>query len=357
VEELKTIISQSVSKGMKVATAAKIAGMSKSSYYYKHRQGKPGRKPTTHCKKDDGSVVTNQQVVDKIKAVIGQEFMENGYRKVMYELRDQSYIIGKKKTYRLMRDHRLLLPKPSKGKRDFVRYTQPLPSEPFEKLEMDIKYIYIKGESRNAYLLTVIDTFTRIALGWVLQYSIINTSVKKLIKQVIDTWLQDYRPPVEDRVTVTIRCDNDCRFVAKKLQQFLKENFIHQEFILPATPQQNAHIESFHSVVEQLVCKKIVFENLEDARAVFKRFYFTYNNIRTISSILYLPPITFLQEWKNGNIGLSFIKRKGRIHQKFFFRGQRPKRHSVPPEELYLFGHCKYKSENNNFANPSLNES
>lgn len=356
-EELKAIINKSVSKGMKVATAAKIAGMSKSSYYYKHRQGKPGRKPTTHCQKDDGSVVTNQQVVDEIRAVIGQEFMENGYRKVMHELRDRNYIIGKNKTYRLMRHHKLLLPKPSKSKRDFVRYTQPLPSEPFEKLEMDIKYIYIKGEKRYAYLLTVLDTFTRIALGWVLQYSIINTSVKKLIKQVIDVWLQDYRPPIEDRVTVTIRCDNDCRFVAQKLKLFLKENFIQQEFILPATPQQNAHIESFHSVVEQLICKKYEFENIENARTVFTRFYSTYNNIRTISSILYLPPTVFLKEWKNGNIGMSFIKRNRRILQKFFFRGQRPKWHSVSPEELYLFGHNKNTSENNNFVKPSLIES
>jgi ACT domain-containing protein len=35
VEELKTIIRKSASKGMKVAHAAKIVGMSKSSYYYK----------------------------------------------------------------------------------------------------------------------------------------------------------------------------------------------------------------------------------------------------------------------------------------------------------------------------------
>jgi hypothetical protein len=44
VEELKTIIRKSVSKGMKVDHAAKIVGMSKSRYDYKplFNNGKPG---------------------------------------------------------------------------------------------------------------------------------------------------------------------------------------------------------------------------------------------------------------------------------------------------------------------------
>ena len=36
-------------------------------------------------------------------------------------------------------------------------------------------------------------------------------------------------------------------------------------FILPATPQLNEHIESFHSTVQKLVCNKYNFKNLSDA--------------------------------------------------------------------------------------------
>jgi len=50
--------------------------------------------------------------------------------------------------------------------REFVRFTQPLPFESFEKLEMDIKFIYIRGERRNALLLTILDTFTGLFLPW-----------------------------------------------------------------------------------------------------------------------------------------------------------------------------------------------
>lgn len=356
-EELKTIIRKSVSKGMKVDKATKIAGMSKSGYYYKPRGGKPGRKPSTHCAKDDGTIMTNQEVVEHIKTQLGAEFMENGYIKTTFELKDSGFIIGKTKTYRLMRENRLLLPKRKKAKRSFVKFTQPLPFEPFEKLEMDIKFIYIRGERKNALLLTIIDTFTRIALDWMLQYSIRNSAVMQLFNQVIENWLQDYKPPFDDQVSVTIRSDNDVRFVANDLKIFMNQNFLNHEFIMPATPTQNAHIESFHSVVEQLVCQKFEFENICHAKDTFNRFFHTYNNSRTISSLNYLAPVVFLEQWQAGNIGINLRKANGIIKQKFFFRGQRPKWRSVPAEELFILGQNKSTIENNSFANTSLIQS
>jgi len=354
VEEIKKIIRKSVSKGMKVDSAVKIAGMSKSSYYYKSRGGKPGRKPTTHCTKDDGTVVHDQKVVKHIKDQLGTEFMENGYIKTTFDLKDSGFIIGKTKTYRLMRENKLLLPKRKKAKRTFVKFTQPLPFEPFEKLEMDIKFVYIRGERKNALLLTIIDTFTRIALDWMLQYSIRNSSVMQLFSQVIENWLQDYKPPFDDQTVVTIRSDNDSRFVANDLKTFMNQNFLDHEFIMPATPTQNAHIESFHSVVEQLVCQKFEFDDICHARETFVRFFHTYNNHRTISSLNYLPPMVFLQQWQAGNIGMSLRKANGIIKQKFFFRGQRPKWRSVPAEEHFELRKYKNKIENDNFANISL---
>ncbi len=258
-EERKTIIRTYISRGMKAAVAANMAGMSKSSYYYKSRAGKRGRPPSTHCITENKGTVPNECVVDQMRIILSGEFMENGYRKVPHELKDMGYHIGKSKTYRLMHENHLLLPRKKKGKREFVRFTQPLPFEPFEKLEMDIKFIYIRGNRKNALLLTILDTFTRIALDWELQYSIRHAKVENLFSRVIDSWLTDYRPPFNDDMLVTIRCDNDARFIAHNLQTFLQQNFINQEFILPATPEQNAHIESFHSVVEQVGLQKICF--------------------------------------------------------------------------------------------------
>jgi transposase InsO family protein len=320
---------------MKVEVVTRMAGISKSTYYYKSRSGPRGRKPDTHTSRGNSMFIPNELVVQEIHGILGLEFMENGYRKVMNELKDMDYYLGKRKTYRLMKENRLLLARKKKGAREYVRFTQPLPFEPFEKLEMDIKFIYIRGERRNALLLTILDTFTRIALAWELQYSIRHTQVGRLFDQVINNWLQEYRPPYSEEISVVLRCDNDSRFVAVDLQKYLFENFIDQEFILPATPEQNAHIESFHSVVNELVCKKYEFENIHHAREIFNRFYSTYNNRRTISSLMYLPPTIFLEEWEKGNIGINMRRIRGKIVQKFFFRRQRPKWHSALAEDFF----------------------
>jgi transposase InsO family protein len=357
VEDRKALIRKYVSKGMKVAIVAGFVGMSKSSYYYKHRRGRRGRKPSTETLLGDKLMVPNEQVVVEMKSILGTEFLENGYRKVTNELKDMDYHIGKTKTFRLMKENRLLLPRKKKSKREFVRFTQPLPLEPFEKLEMDIKFVYIRGERKNALLITILDTFTRIALAWDLQYSIRHSSVGRLFTQVIDQWLQDYRPPFGDDLMVTLRCDNDGRFVAHELQTFLSNNFINQEFILPATPQQNAHIESFHSVFEELVCKKYDFEDIHHCREVLVRFYPIYNHRRSISSLLYLPPAVFLNEWQNGNVGLNMKKIRGKVLQKFFFRGQRPKWRSALAEDILMGGICKDINDIPIFVKPTLNES
>lgn len=332
-EERKAVIRKYVSEGLKVDFLAKLVGISKSTYYYRPRPGKRGRKPDTHTLTCDGRLVSNEVVVGNIQSIISEEFMENGYLKITRELKDIDYKIGKSKTYRLMKENRLLLPLRRKRARQFVRFTQPLALEPFEKLEMDIKFIYIRGERKNALLLSVIDTFTRIVLGWELQYSIRNTHVSRLFNQVIEDWLQPYRPPYDDNFSVTIRSDNDSRFIAGQLKEYLSENFIDQEFILPATPQQNAHIESFHSVLESLVCSKYDFETIGMARETLSRFYPIYNNRRTIGALQYLPPTVFMTEWYKGNIGVIMRKKGNHINQKFFFGGQRPKWRSVLPEE------------------------
>lgn len=355
-EERKEIIRSHVAKGVKVEFAARLANMSKSTYYYKSRGGKPGRKPSTHTiNMRTNSMVPNEYVVQTIKEIIGQEFMENGYRKVTYELKDMGFYIGKTKTFRLMKAKGLMLPHKRKGSRVYVRFTQPLPLMPFQHMEMDIKFVYIRGDRKNALLITILDTFTRAALAWRLQYSIKHTSVADLFTSVIENWLLDFAPCFDNSISVTLRSDNDGRFNALALKEFLNKNFINHEFILPATPQQNAHIESFHSIVEQLVCKKYEFSSIAEARNTFERFYQTYNYRRTISSILYLPPMAFLNECFKNNIGVNMKKIKGKIIQKFFFRGQRLNWHSALPEEFFgVNKNNQYKAEITNFVKQTL---
>ena len=47
-----------------------------------------------------------------------------------------------------------------------------------------------------------------------------------------------------------VRCDNGAQFIAEMVQKYFKDKQVVQEFTKPATPQQNSHIQSYHSIME-----------------------------------------------------------------------------------------------------------
>jgi len=96
-------------------------------------------------------LIPNEKVVKSTYGILGQEFMENDYRKVTHELKDMGFYIGKTKTFRLMNAKGLMLPHKRKGRRVYVSFTQPLPLMPFQHMEMDIKFVYIRGVERMLF--------------------------------------------------------------------------------------------------------------------------------------------------------------------------------------------------------------
>ena len=356
-EERKEIVNRYIQKGMKATKAAQIAGFSRSGYYYKSNGRTPGRRPTSHTMKEDGTMVKNTDVIATIKEIISPDFIDYGYEKVTAELRKKHYVINRKKVYRLMKESRLLNPKGSlaRGLKNYAKYSQPYPSGPFEVLEIDIKYIYIRGDRKNAFLITILDVFNRKALVWDLAYSMKSKRVIELIDQLILQYLQPENL-LNRGISVTIRSDNGSQFVAKIVRKHLQDNQIFQEFIKPATPEQNGYIESFHSTVEKLVCQKFEFESLAHAKAVFQDFYETYNSKRILKCLLFHTPDEFLELWNNEKIVVVYrIKSK---KQHFFFREEQKLIPALlPSRRNSLNGHGKDKSIKNNLYNCKLIQS
>ncbi len=73
----------------------------------------------------------------------------------------------KKKVYRLMDENNLLLGKVIKtsGKREFVKHRKIEATKPMEHLCLDIKYVWVQGEKRNYYLLSIMDVYSRKNIG------------------------------------------------------------------------------------------------------------------------------------------------------------------------------------------------
>jgi putative transposase len=152
----------------------KWVGFPASSYYYKPSHKRKGIVPSTTTTKEDGTIVSNIEVVHEIKKIVSGEFVCYGYQNVTVALKGLEYIINHKKVYRLMDENELLLGKVIKthGKREWVKLRKITATTPMEYLCWDIKYVWVKGERKNYYMLSLMDVYSRRILDHIFQGSI-----------------------------------------------------------------------------------------------------------------------------------------------------------------------------------------
>ncbi len=296
-------------QGMKRDTALKIVRISKHQYYHRPVDNKKaGRPPSSHTPKD-GQLVENRQVVEQVKEIKNDPDTDYGYRRMCYSLMLSGYLINHKKVYRLMDQAGLLHKKKrSTESKNYVKYRMVCPERPLHVLEMDIKMVWACEHRRHAYILTILDTFTRMALYWCVGYHMTQYQVKQAWSQVIETYLQPHDLLAKE-LHVELRNDNGPQFSAHKIKAFLKENHIEQVFTHPYTPQENGHIESFHNILKTSLGEQ-PFWSLNELENRLGVFYDKYNHNRIHSGIAYLPPHTFWQCWEKNLIVRKVLDNK-----------------------------------------------
>jgi transposase InsO family protein len=260
----------------------------RSSFYYKPLEGKKGSKPSIETLRKDGTIVPNTDVVDKIRAILSGEFVCYGYQKIAMQLKSEEYIINHKKVYRLMDQNSLLLGKKiiTHGKRQWVKHRKIRAVKPMEYLCLDIKYLWIHGEKRFYYLLTILDVYSRKVLQWILQKSVRKIDVINLFRHI------NLQYGIKG---VNVRNDNGSQFIAHDVRQFLRAAEANQEFTHVATPEENAYIEAYHSILETEVVQRFEFESYYEAKLTIEAYVEFYNNRRLHGGIDYKTP---QQVWK-----------------------------------------------------------
>jgi len=266
-------------------------------------EGKKVGKPTsTFTKKLTGGYDNDSLVIEEIIKLLALPFVDYGYLKTTFYLRDEkNYLINPKKVYRLMAENGLLCDNKSireHSPRQWVKELVPNPIAAFTYFEFDIKYIYIQGKRRNAQVLTVLDVFSRWNMGHLIKWDMKQKDVIKLFDQIFEK----YDLPSQ----FYVRNDNGSQFIADSVQQYFKNKNVTQEFTKPATPEQNAHIESYHSIMERVVCKRYEFDDLKNAMETMYQFKEFYNFHRIHSGVKYKSPYQFLLmkgiDMKNKNL-------------------------------------------------------
>lgn len=269
----------------------KILGLPRSSYYYQPTGTKAGKRKAKVFYKD-GIPVSKDVLITDIKELLSQEFVDYGYFKTYVHLKNElGYAIGSTRTYQIMKENKLLKFQRNKQKRknrNWVKDLVPKVEHPFNFLEFDIKFAYIQGTRTNVMVLTVLDVFSRWNLGHYIANSIKKEDVINLFEQISS----EHQMPER----FIVRNDNGSQFVASQVQEYFVENNIIQEFTKPSTPQQNAHIESYHSIMESAICQRFEFKDLDDFNETMDRFRKFYNFDRIHGGLEFTSPANFLKK-------------------------------------------------------------
>ena len=79
---------------------------------------------------------------------------------------------------------------------------------------------------------------------------------------------------------VTACNDNGSQFIANKVRHYLRELEANQEFTHIATPEENAYIEAFHSILEREVIPRFEFQSFYDNKLTLVAYMKFYNQRR-----------------------------------------------------------------------------
>lgn len=273
---------------MGISEISRYIGIPRSLFYSKHSEKKRGSKPSCFTVRNvDGidEIVPNASVVEVIEDLFSREFVCYGYKKVTKRLHNFGYLINRKKVRKIMKESHLL--NHSYNRRGKVRRVVDRKLKltmPNEVWEMDIKYIWIHNDCRNAFLFVLMDYFTRVEIGHYIVYSSRNDHVRMVMKFS----LHDRRS--ENISNLRISSDNGSQFIANMDGEYLYSVNIKHERIHPAAPRKGGLIGAMNPVIERELIRRFEFDSLEDAKNIIDRYMVFYNGERIHSVIWYMTP-------------------------------------------------------------------
>jgi len=288
------VASKWISKGYPVTTVLTIVDIAKSTYYSKLKESAKrsysnvGRKIPGFSYTFSGEIVNDLVIQKYIKDIKNNKTsMYYGYRKVTYELRRKYNLkINKKKVRRLMKTLNLLGDNRKNKKTKISRTCTNVKVTGSNQLwQMDIKYSFIAGTKKTAYITSIIDVFDR----EIIYHSIDLSATGEVAKQVMLGAL--YARGIKDNTKgLVLRTDNGSQFISGTFEEAcLKEEAVHER-IPVRSPNYNAFIESYHRYLQEECLKGRMYLDLNHITSELNDYVYRYNNKRIHSSIGYVPP-------------------------------------------------------------------
>jgi len=281
-----------------------------ATYYYhwaeKEKLGNHGGRPTPGFSYDkSGRKICDQQIIEWIHRLIDGEGFSYGYRKLTILLKRYYHlVINKKKVYRLCKQEQVLRSQrklKNKHPRKLARNRTITGSN--QLWEADIKYGYIHGENRFFYILSIIDVYDRMIVEHFKGLSCTGEDAAATLKRALIR-----RKLIDSANKPAVRTDNGPQFISEAFEQACVELAMEHERIPCRTPNKNAHIESFHRILEDDCLSRYEFTTYAEAYEIVSDYLKFYNKIRIHGSVLDMAPEVFYYESLRKSMNIAEIR-------------------------------------------------
>lgn len=276
----------------------RVVGLAQSTYYDRIKrssqsqqglEGRRGRPCPGYSIDESGTKVSDEQIKEWLLELVSGEEYVYGYKLLAECLWNEHRLrINHKKSYRLCGELEILQPQRKKK----FKHPRKLPENrvitgPNQLWQMDIKYGYVAGLDRHFFVLSIIDVFNRVIVGYY-QGKICEA---KHVCQTLGTALERHWEPGTQRPVV--RTDNGPQFVSNLFGDMCASWDVTHERIPPRTPDLNAFIESFHSTLERDLLSKTAFNTFEEAYDAIDWYMDFYNNRKMHTRLRRMSPVKF----------------------------------------------------------------
>ncbi len=207
---------------------------------------KRGRKIPGYSLNQNNKPVNDETIKTWLIALISGDGFPYGYKKLNVCLKeDYGLKINHKKTYRLCKELDILRPQ---RKRKPFRPVKLAKKETItgsnQHWQIDLKYGYIQGKKRFFFQISVIDAFDKTIIDSHIGLTAKATDAARVIKNAVR------KRNIKKTNGLILRSDNGPQFRAKAFSEAMAALGITHERIPVNTPNMNAYIESFHSILE-----------------------------------------------------------------------------------------------------------
>jgi len=300
-----------ISKGFNVNLVLGFVGLASSTYYENisreefmavvNNSGKAGvgRPKTQFSYTLDDKKIADEQIKEWLCELVCGDGFPYGYKKLTAALADDySLVINHKKVYRLCKELDILKPqricKPKHPRRLAQRSEVTGPNQLWE---MDIKYGYIHGEERFFFQLSVIDVFDRCVIDYHLGLRCTAKDACRVLRNALKK--RGIKPGM---IMPRVRTDNGPQFIANLFEEVCRKLNIVHERIPVRTPNLNAHIEAFHSILEDDCYSRHQFRSYAEAYEQVSLYMEYYNQRRRHGSLKNMAPQRYYEAIMSNSI-------------------------------------------------------